>query len=465
METTATAPDLATLLTDGTLDEDRLQTIKQHAFESKESINRFREALSEVEAQAESDASKALMAGACQLIMGRIERAIGWLEKAPDSGLKHLMLGSAYRELKRYDDAMAQFENAGSAGVDKIKAASLAADCQHLAGNIEAAEQKLNELKAAGETSPDWHYLHGMLLNLRGDHEDAIAALEQALDLDHHHPRACFSLANLLYLYGDDEGARDLYDDMLNEGNGYINALMNLAVIHEDAGHYQKSVACLRRVLAIVPDHPRANLYLRDVEAGHDMFIDEQEMMDSNKRNAVLEIPVSDFELSVRSRNCLKKMNIHTLGDLLRTTEAELLAYKNFGETSLKEIKVMLLQKGLTLGQLAHERRKPSMMSQSAAISPMASNASMTGLAPISAAAESHTASIPPEVFNRPVSTMSLSVRSRKCLQVLGINTIGELASRTENELMSSRNFGQTSLNEIKACLVDIGVSLRPNAE
>ena len=367
--------------------------------------------------------------------------------------------------MKRYSDAIAQFENAASGGVDKIKAASLAADCQRLAGNVEAAEQKLDELKTEGEGSPDWHYLRGMILHIRGDHEEAIAALERALDLDHHHPRVCFSLANMLYLYGDDEGARDLYEDMLNEGNGYINALMNLAIIHEDAGQYQKSVGYLRRVLAIVPDHPRANLYLRDVEAGHDMFIDEQEMMDSNKRNAVLEIPVSDFELSVRSRNCLKKMNIHTLGDLLRTTEAELLAYKNFGETSLKEIKAMLLQKGLTLGQLAHERRKPSAAANPIGASPLASNASMMGPAPVSAAAESHTASIPPEVFNRPVSTMSLSVRSRKCLQVLGINTIGELASRTENELMSSRNFGQTSLNEIKASLVEIGVSLRPNAE
>ena len=49
----------------------------------------------------------------------------------------------------------------------------------------------------------------------------------------------------------------------------------------------------------------------------------------------LLEIPVTDFELSVRSRNCLRKMNIRTLGDLTRTTEAALLASKNFGETSL----------------------------------------------------------------------------------------------------------------------------------
>ena len=64
----------------------------------------------------------------------------------------------------------------------------------------------------------------------------------------------------------------------------------------------------------------------------------------------LMEIPVTDFELSVRSRNCLRNMNIRTLGDLTRTTEAALLASKNFGETSLSEIKEMMTSKNLWLG-------------------------------------------------------------------------------------------------------------------
>ena len=48
-------------------------------------------------------------------------------------------------------------------------------------------------------------------------------------------------------------------------------------------------------------------------------------------------------------------MNIKSLGDLLRTTEQELLSYKNFGETSLNEIKALLAQKGLRLGQAAED--------------------------------------------------------------------------------------------------------------
>src|SRR5678816_620093 len=85
------------------------------------------------------------------------------------------------------------------------------------------------------------------------------------------------------------------------------------------------------------------------------MYYDEDAERRGGQRNAVLNIPITDFELSVRSRNCLKKMNIRTLGDLLRTSEPELLSYKNFGETSLNEIKALLASKGLRLGQAAED--------------------------------------------------------------------------------------------------------------
>ena len=62
---------------------------------------------------------------------------------------------------------------------------------------------------------------------------------------------------------------------------------------------------------------------------------------------------------------------------------------------------------------------------------------------------------------DRPVSELELSVRARKCLQRLGILTLGELVSRTESELLSSKNFGDTSLQEIKLRLEERSLSLR----
>ena len=61
---------------------------------------------------------------------------------------------------------------------------------------------------------------------------------------------------------------------------------------------------------------------------------------------------VEDLQLSVRARKCLQKLNIRTLGELIRTTEAELLGCKNFGVTSLNEIKRMLSSYGLSLRSL-----------------------------------------------------------------------------------------------------------------
>src|SRR5437773_8837188 len=131
---------------------------------------------------------------------------------------------------------------------------------------------------------------------------------------------------------------------------------MNVAVLYEDNNHYDEAHRCLDAILRTDPNYSRARLYMKDVESARSMYYDEDMDRRGDRRNAVLEIPISDFELSVRSRNCLKKMNIRSLGDLLKTSEQELLSYKNFGETSLNEIMALLAQKGLRLGQAAEDK-------------------------------------------------------------------------------------------------------------
>jgi DNA-directed RNA polymerase subunit alpha len=59
---------------------------------------------------------------------------------------------------------------------------------------------------------------------------------------------------------------------------------------------------------------------------------------------------VEELELSVRSANCLQNANIHLIGELVQRTEAEMLKTKNFGRKSLKEIKEILSDMGLSLG-------------------------------------------------------------------------------------------------------------------
>src|SRR6266576_833581 len=179
----------------------------------------------------------------------------------------------------------------------------------------------------------------------------AVDFYERALNENPDHEMACFRLAVLYDRQADDAKAIELYERICTSPPVHINALMNLAILYEDNNHYEEAHRCLDAVLRTDPNHPRARLYMKDVESARSQYFDDDDRR-GDKRNQVLDIPITDFELSVRSRNCLKKMNIRSLGDLLRTTEQELLGYKNFGETSLNEIKQQLTGFGIGLRKL-----------------------------------------------------------------------------------------------------------------
>lgn len=65
---------------------------------------------------------------------------------------------------------------------------------------------------------------------------------------------------------------------------------------------------------------------------------------------AKLNLPLSELKLSVRASNCLESENIHTLRDLVIRSEEQLLEVRNFGETTLNEVKERLADLGLRLG-------------------------------------------------------------------------------------------------------------------
>ena len=62
-----------------------------------------------------------------------------------------------------------------------------------------------------------------------------------------------------------------------------------------------------------------------------------------------LALPIEDLELTVRSYNCLKREGIHTVGELVARSEADLLDIRNFGAKSIDEVKVKLMSMGLAL--------------------------------------------------------------------------------------------------------------------
>ena len=59
--------------------------------------------------------------------------------------------------------------------------------------------------------------------------------------------------------------------------------------------------------------------------------------------------PIEDLNFSVRSYNCLKRQEIHTVGELAECSESDLLDIRNFGQKSINEVKIKLANLGLTL--------------------------------------------------------------------------------------------------------------------
>jgi DNA-directed RNA polymerase subunit alpha len=66
-----------------------------------------------------------------------------------------------------------------------------------------------------------------------------------------------------------------------------------------------------------------------------------------------------------------------------------------------------------------------------------------------------------PSDYAITVEELNLSVRSYNCLKREGINTVGDLVQKSEAELMDIRNFGQKSIDEVKAKLEELGLHLR----
>ncbi len=68
-------------------------------------------------------------------------------------------------------------------------------------------------------------------------------------------------------------------------------------------------------------------------------------------------------------------------------------------------------------------------------------------------------------LLEMPIEELDLSVRSFNCLKRAGINTVGELTNKTDDDMMKVRNLGKKSLEEVKEKLVALGLDLRPSED
>ncbi len=417
----------------GAINQNKLDAFRKAVFQTVESVEQLRDWLA-------SPMAKGTPRGIALWALGRHAEAAPLLEPERSNPAVALCLAdcrAAQGDLAEVERLLPHRATDEGQAIAWLRALDAVGDGERLATESARLRDKIPET--------DRRYFEGRVRELRRDAEGAIACFDDVLALDANHRLALFRLAVNVDLRGEDEEARELYERALMIPPVNAACVVNLGILYEDMGNYRRAMQCFDLALQANPDNSRARLFRRDAAAALNMYYDEDQERRDDKRNKLLRTPINDFELSVRSRNCLAKMNIKSLGDLVKKTEAELLSYKNFGETSLNEIKDILKVKGLRLGMTADELMSKD-LGESSEPMPMA---------------EETPDPESPDPSRRPITELDLSVRSRRIVDLLKIRTIGDLANKTEAELLACPNFGQTSLNEIKTKLDELGMSLR----
>jgi DNA-directed RNA polymerase subunit alpha len=399
----------------------------------------LQEGVQELEQKGDQSPAGKVRLGVCYYLLGRYRLAEDALRHADGGALAYFYLGKTRFARQDYANAIEAFQMAAKAGYNGDQCALARAEAMRYADNAAGALKVLDGMSGPIESTAEYLYQRAATTAaLGGNPSETVALYERAVEADSKHAGALFGLAMENERRGNDETALELYQRSVARFPVNYGALLNLGILYEDRQQYDRARQCYSRILEVFPNDPRARLFFKDAAASGDMFYDEDAQKRRDRLNHLLSVPVTDFELSVRSRNCLQKMGLLTLGDLTRTTEQELLGSKNFGETSLTEIKEMMASKGLSLGQLAHERTGPALGFEPEVISPDEQ-----------------------ALLGRPIADLNLSVRARKCMIRLGVTTIGELIRRTGDELLECKNFGVTSLNEVREKLTGHALKLR----
>ena len=367
-------------------------SIRSAVSENYGHFGELRDAVNEMEADdLLSPAGKTKM-GVCQFLLGKFSDALRTLQTADGSAMALFYQARCMFELGSYDGAVGVYEKAQTSGYNEDQCKIGVAEAYRYAGRIEEALAILDNIFGPAEQTADYMYQRAATVAAVGGRMDeALALYQRAVQTDENHAGALFGLALENDRMGNDEESLSLYERAAKAFPTGIGVLINLGLIYEDSNQFDKAQMCYKRILDCYPDHPQTLLYMKDAAATGNMLYDEEAQRRNDRLAQTLNMPVTNFELSVRSRNCLQKMGIETIGDLTRTSEAELLSSKNFGETSLFEIREMLTSKGLSLGQFAHEKKSNE--------------------PPIDT---SHMSADEQALLDRPISDLNLSVRARK---------------------------------------------------
>ncbi|MBI5367666.1 MAG: tetratricopeptide repeat protein [Planctomycetes bacterium] len=427
---------------------DELFGVRKHVYASLENRIELEKSLDKVIKALSTENKRDVRSGVALWILGRAEAAIEALEKCRLTREGQFFLALAHMEMGDYEEAEDLLTKVRDAEAGALLPHIYLAEVRIKLGKLDAALAELAKGKKEFDGRADYHYTMGFAYDMLGRYDEAEVEYTKALVKDPDHDKTLFRRAYNLDLRGHEEESLALYERLRQARPPYVSALINLGLSYEDRGEYEQATECYEAILETYPNHERARLYLRDAQASLYMYYDEEAKKKEHKLTQLLGTPISDMQLSIRSRNCLAKTSVQSLGDLVKKSEEELLQVKNFGETSLREIKEVLRQRGLALATPGQVAASGGGAAAGGKPRPFA----LPGMAGKE------------EVLAKPLSEFEWSARCKKCLEKLGLVAVSDLVQKSEAELLGVKNFGLTSLNEIKQKLAGLGLALKADA-
>ncbi len=421
----------------------RLRTQIYSSLDTRSAFEKFLEDFDKSQKNFSSENRWQTRKGVCLWISGKTEEAIEALSAVRASKESLYFLGLACTDAGRASKALEALEGALETDRKNPHILLSLANARIRAGKVVECGELLDRNENLLKDNARFHYLRGLAAEFQGNRDQAMKHYDAALGLEPEHAETLFRQAFLHAIYGNEDASVQLYEKLRKQRPPHVNTLLNLSVIYEDRGNYKAALECLEAVLDVEPNNERARLFLSDVTASQSMYYDEEMRRREHKWLALVNRPVADLLLSVRSRNVLKKLAIHTIGDLISRSAEELSAHKNFGETSLREIENALAERGLNLAEPGEEPQVRARLQKVA-----------SGAAGVIVQA-------PEDVMKKILAECEWPARVRACFEQLQLETFGQLAALSEKDLAKVKNFGKTSLNIIKQRLAQFGLALR----
>lgn len=365
-------------------------------------------------------------------VRGMYERAMEILTEAHKSKEVEALKGLTHFQSGRYLKALEIFKSLYDGESSNQNFLLMYIECLARTGDVDAAATEVARFEKKIGENENLYYLKGLVSLEKKNYDDAERQFKKALQINANHAGSLLELAFLAERWGEDDEAFGILENLLKIKPVRSSALMNLGLCYEDRNDFTKAIQCYNAVLTQYPGLKVAKLYLHDALESQKMFYDEEQLKRAEKEKKLAAIHISDLRLTKPLINALQKARIYTLADLLHKPEEDLAKLPGVGIARLKEIKEALNARGLSLAS-KKERELQDYFSK-----------------------------VNPVLLNKPLSEIDWKqARARKLMSRLGLVTVKDLIKYSETELRSQSNVGETTIQDIRERLSELGIELR----